>query len=58
MRQLIVALGAVSALAIAGPLSGASAQTAYNPPGYGPYNPPGYTNPPGYGPGNPVGYGY
>ena len=54
MRQLMYALGVVGALAIAGPLSSASAQTAYNPPGYGPYNPAGtgYTtyNPPGYVP--------
>jgi hypothetical protein len=46
MRQLMVALSVVGALALAGMgiASTASAQTVYNPPGYGS--------------GNPVGYGY
>src|SRR3954453_444076 len=61
MRQLMTAMCLVGVLTIVGAGSGASAQTAYNPPGTGAYNPPGtgYTsyNPPGYGPYNPVGTG-
>jgi hypothetical protein len=61
MRQLMIALGVASALALAGLAPSASAQTVYNPPGTGEYNPSGtgYTtyNPPGYGPYNPPGTG-
>src|SRR4029453_5696920 len=61
MRHLVIALGVASALVLAGLAPSTSAQTMYNPPGYGPYNPPGTAvtayNPPGYGPHNPPGTG-
>ena len=62
MRHLMFALGVVGALALAGLAPPASAQTTYNPPGYGYGNPAGTGvtsyNPPGYGYGNPPGAGY
>ena len=43
MRHLLLALGMVGTMALAGAAPSALAQTVYNPPGYG------YGNPAGYG---------